>query len=219
MKYKPGHNQGHGEPWLITYSDMVTLLMSLFIVIVSVSKVDQNKAEELTQQFHKATGATSKASMPFHEIKQKVDKVIQDAHLQKLVQAKLTPQGVNIEFSSSVFFDAGKANLKPAAMPLLDKTAAALAPISKTNVTIDVEGHTDATPIHTAQFPSNWELSTARATQVVRYMIGKGVNEGTLQAEGLAATHPKVDDKTQKAIAPNDPANRRVVIRIIREGT
>lgn len=210
---------GHGEPWLITYSDMVTLLMSLFIVILSVSKIDASKAEELTQQFHKSTGATSKVSMPFHEIKNRIDRVIARAHLQKEVQAQLTAQGVDLRFSSSVFFDNGEAALKPGALPLLGNIASALTSISRTDVVIDVEGHTDAQPIHTAQFPSNWELSTARATQVVRYLIGKGVDQKSLQAIGLADTHPMLDPSTHHPIRPSDPRNRRVVIRIIREGT
>ena len=218
MRYGTSHPQVHGEPWLITYSDMVTLLMSLFIVIVSVSKIDQTKAEEITQQFHEASGARTKAAMPFHEIKARLDQVIARAHLQKQVHAELTPGGVDVDFSSSVFFDNGQAQIKPGALPLLTSVASALASISRTNVVIDVEGHTDNQPIHTAQFPSNWELSTARATEVVRYLIGKGVDEHSLQAIGLADTHPLIDPRTHHPVSPSDPRNRRVVVRLIREG-
>ncbi|MBI6545576.1 MAG: flagellar motor protein MotB [Cyanobacteria bacterium NC_groundwater_1444_Ag_S-0.65um_54_12] len=217
MKYSVSHNQGHGEPWLITYSDMVTLLMALFIVLLSVSKIDQNKAEEVAAAMKKSV-SSAKTQMPFHDLKTKIDKMIQDNHLEKQVTATMTNRGVDIEFSSSVFFNAGRAEMLPAAIPLLDNTAKVLRELALADVLINVEGHTDDIPIHTVQFASNWELSTARATMVVRHLLNKGVNEKILQAMGLAATRPKVPnrDAAGKAITVNQAANRRVVIRLIR---
>ncbi len=210
------HDQGgHGEPWLLTYADMVTLLMALFIVLLSVSTVDEQKAEEMTQAV-KQSVSTSSSKMTFQEIKEKVDKVVKENNLQNQVTATLTSRGIDLEYSSQVFFDAGRADLKPEALKMLDATAKIIKAIKLQDVRINVEGHTDSRPINTPQFPSNWELSTARASRVLRFMIDKGVDERKLEAGGLAATRPKVD-KSGKAIASEDPGNRRVVIRVVRD--
>lgn len=218
MKHRLAAHQEHSETWLITYSDMVTLLMALFIVLLSVSKVDQNKAEEMTEAMSKSVTKKSTAKKNFHDIKDKIDKMVQDNHLEKQVNAKLTPRGIDIEFSSSVFFAPGRGDLLAGAVPILSKTSTVLQSLKLTDVVMNVEGHTDDAPIATAQFPSNWELSTARATMVVRALIDKGVNKKILQAIGKADTDPKVPnrDKVGKPIAANQAANRRVVIRLIR---
>jgi chemotaxis protein MotB len=217
-EYSTAHNQGHGEPWLITYADMVTLLMALFIVLLSVSTVDQQKAEEMVEAVKEGAGAKgqTKSKMTFQDIKQKVEKEIQANKMEDQVEAKLTPRGIDINFSSQLFFDAGKADLKPEAMKVLDATARILREIKLEDAKINVEGHTDSRPIRTAQFPSNWELSTARATRVLRHFLDRGVSEKKVEALGLAATHPKVG-KDGNEIAAADPANRRVVIRVIRD--
>lgn len=210
------HDQGgHGEPWLLTYADMVTLLMALFIVLLSVSTVDQQKAEEMTQAVKKSVSQTS-AKMTFQEIKEKVDKVVKENNLENQVTATLTSRGIDLEYSSQVFFDAGRADLKPEALKMLDATAKIIKAVKLQDVKVNVEGHTDGRPINTPQFPSNWELSTARASRVLRFMIEKGVDEKKLEAMGLAATRPKVG-KDGKEISSDDPANRRVVIRVIRD--
>ncbi|MBM3270306.1 MAG: OmpA family protein [Candidatus Sericytochromatia bacterium] len=217
-EYSTAHNQGHGEPWLITYADMVTLLMALFIVLLSVSTVDQQKAEEMVEAVKEGAGAEgkTKGKMTFQEIKAKVEKEIQSQNMQDQVEAKLTPRGIDINFSSQLFFDAGKAELKPEAQKVLDAAARILKEIKVDDAKIAIEGHTDSRPIKTAQFPSNWELSTARATRVLRYFLDKGVSEKKVEALGLAATRPKVD-KDGKEISAEDPANRRVVIRVVRD--
>ena len=216
--YSTSHNQGHGEPWLITYADMVTLLMALFIVLLSVSTVDQQKAEEMVDAVKEGAGAegNTKGKMTFQEVKEKVEKVVKENKLDNQVEAKLTPRGIDIEYSSSVFFDAGKADLKPEALKALDATAKILKELKLADARINVEGHTDSRPIKSALFPSNWELSTARSSRVLRYFIDKGVDESKLEAMGLAATRPK-KNKDGVAIKADDPANRRVVLRVFRD--
>jgi chemotaxis protein MotB len=216
--YSTAHNQGHGEPWLITYADMVTLLMALFIVLLSVSTVDQQKAEEMVDAVKEGAGAEgkTKGKMTFQDVKEKVEKVVKDNKLDNQVEAKLTPRGIDIEYSSSVFFDAGKADLKPEALKALDATVKILNGLKMDDVRINVEGHTDSRPIKSALFPSNWELSTARSSRVLRYFIDKGVDETKLEAMGLAATRPK-RDKSGNPIKADDPSNRRVVLRVVRD--
>ncbi|MEB3238163.1 MAG: flagellar motor protein MotB [Candidatus Sericytochromatia bacterium] len=208
---------GHGEPWLMTYADMITLLMALFIVMLSVSTIDQQKAEEITAAM-KQSVSKRKSQMPFQDMKARIDKIVRENKLERQVTATLTPKGVDIEFASSVFFALGQADLLPEAGPILDKTAIALKGLNIAGVTMNIEGHTDDTPINSPRFASNWELSTARATNVVRYLIDRGVDEKVVQALGLAATRPKLPnrDEAGHVIPNNQAANRRVVIRLVR---
>ena len=134
---------------------------------------------------------------------------------QKLVTVRRKSLWLEVEVNTDILFPSGSDAFSPAALPILRTLAHALKPLPNP---IRVEGNTDDRPIHTAQFPSNWELSTARATEVVRYLIGKGVDEHSLQAIGLADTHPLIDPRTHHPFSPSDPRNRRVVVRLIREG-
>lgn len=216
MKRHTAHDAGgHGEPWLITYADMVTLLMALFIVLLSVSTIDQQKAEEITEAMKKSVSQT-KSKMTFQEIKKKVDAAVKENKVENQVKTTLTPRGVDIEFSSNVFFDSGSAELKTEALMLMGSTATILRELKYDDLKINVEGHTDSSPIKTALFPSNWELSTARSGRVLRFFIEKGVSEKRLEATGLAATHPK-EGADGNVIAASDPSNRRVVIRVLRD--
>jgi chemotaxis protein MotB len=112
-----------------------------------------------------------------------------------------------MDISASTLFGMGEAVLQPASVDVLRQVAAVL---SKEDMLVEVEGHTDDTPIATAQFPSNWELSSARASSVVRILTDSGVPAKRLAAVGLASNQP---------LAPNDSAenrarNRRVTITI-----
>lgn len=114
-------------------------------------------------------------------------------------------QSINIELNNKVLFPLGKAQLLVEGQVFLDEIAAIMA---NNDYYASIEGHTDNTPISTAQFPSNWELSSARATTVARYLIGQGVEATRLRAIGYADTQPKRDNVTQEGRA----RNRRVSI-------
>ena len=130
-----------------------------------------------------------------------------------------TPKGDRIttfEMGSAAFFDSGSASLSDAGKVilrgLLDPLTAALAE----GYRIRVEGHTDDTPIDTPQFPSNWELSTARASAVVHFFLEQGIPAQRLRAVGYADTEPKVPnrDAAGNPIPANQARNRRVVIKL-----
>src|SRR5581483_33193 len=123
------------------------------------------------------------------------------------VQAKIEARGLVISvLTDKLLFDSGQATLQTAGMPLLNEVALLLN-IDKRHPIL-VEGYTDDVPIATAQFPSNWELSTARATTVVRYLIGRGVDDTRLGAAGYAYLHPIATNATASGRA----LNRRVEI-------
>ena len=123
--------------------------------------------------------------------------------------------GDRFVFQSEVLFDAGSAALRPEALPALDKVADALRELEK-NIPADiawivrVDGHTDARPISTPQFPSNWELSSARATSVVQYMIAKGISPQHLAAAGFGEFQPLDPGNTEEAFR----RNRRLELKL-----
>jgi chemotaxis protein MotB len=123
--------------------------------------------------------------------------------------------GDRFVFQSEVLFDAGSAALRPEALPALDKVAEALRDLEK-NIPADIawivriDGHTDARPISTAQFPSNWELSSARATSVVQYMISKGISPQHLVAAGFGEFQPLDTGTGEEAFR----RNRRIELKL-----
>src|SRR5258706_9979969 len=123
--------------------------------------------------------------------------------------------GDRFVFQSEVLFDAGSAALRPEALPELDKLAEALGALEKTIPAdiawvVRIDGHTDARPISTAQFPSNWELSSARATSVVRYMISKGISPQHLVAAGFGEFQPIDAGASEEAFR----RNRRIELKL-----
>jgi chemotaxis protein MotB len=123
------------------------------------------------------------------------------------VQAEIERRGLVVQIlTDKLLFESGQATLQPAGLPLLNEIAQLLN-VDKTHPII-VEGYTDNVPIHSAEFPSNWELSTARATTVVQYLISQGVNDNRLGAAGYADLHPIASNAT----ATGRALNRRVDI-------
>ena len=253
---------GGGEPeneerWLLTYADMITLLMALFMVLFSITSVNKAKLEVLSKSLQDAfsgkvlpggtsirdTGADPESTKPptqeppipaitavvgqskdsssaakaakeqddFKRLKRQIDAYARTHGLQSKVQTVIAQRGLVIRLlTDEVLFDSGQAELKPQAAPLLAQVALLLRTEAVHKVM--VEGHTDPVPIRGSVFPTNWELSTARASRVVRSLIAGGVDQSRLSAAGYAALHP---------IAPNDTAagrsrNRRVEVVLLR---
>jgi chemotaxis protein MotB len=252
--------RGHGEHdneerWLLTYADMITLLMALFMVLFSISSVNTSKFDSLQKSLQDAfsgkvlpggkaiqhEGSTVEAQKPspelpitaiaaalgnptrqtpkdahrededFRALKAKIDRWAKAHGLQDQVSTTIARRGLVIRLlTDRVLFDSGKADLKPASGPLLGKMAELLH--VDTLHPIAVEGHTDPLPIRSERFPSNWELSTARASSVVRFLIAHGLAAGRLTASGYAALHPL----TSNATAHGRSRNRRVEIVLLR---
>lgn len=121
--------------------------------------------------------------------------------------------GVALNLRGAAFFDLASADIKPAGLPLLREIAATLA---GTPYKVIVEGHTDNLPIESWLYPSNWELSSARASRVARLLIDQGVPKDHMRVEGLADTQPisPNDDPSGRPIPENQAKNRRVVILV-----
>lgn len=126
------------------------------------------------------------------------------------ITTRETKRGLLIRLESEIFFDSGKADINPAALPAIEKIGEVVRNVPND---IRVEGHTDNVPIKTDAFPSNWELSTARALAVVRYFIERsGISPARLSAAGYGESRPVADNDT----SPGRARNRRVEILLVK---
>lgn len=248
---------GHGddERWLLTYADMITLLLALFVVLFAISSVNVSKYRTLQDSLRDAfsgkvvnggesimeTGRSATRDVPsnvvpnvvpstpqiatprsraaaaalaarredqeFKRIKQQIEAYARAHGLENQVEAVIARRGLVVRLlTDRVLFDSGFAALKTDGMPLLTHVGNLLN-IDRVHPIL-VEGHTDDVPISTARFTSNWELSTARATEVVRYLIGRGVPMKRFGASGYADIHPIANNATDRGRA----RNRRVEV-------
>jgi chemotaxis protein MotB len=254
-----GHDGEHenDERWLLTYADMITLLMALFMVLFSISSVNTSKFESLqramqdafsgkilsggksiqqtgadtaseraaatppipaiqaiTQQLaaDKKSTAAAKENEDFKSLKQQIDSYAKDHNLSDKLQTTVARRGLVIRLlTDKVLYNSGSATLNPASAPLLDRIGSLLR--TEFDHPIVVEGHTDDQGIASAQYPTNWELSAARATAVVRFFIRDHVAAGRLAASGYGAEHPITTNATPDGRA----RNRRVEIVLTRQ--
>ena len=211
------------ERWLLTYADMITLLMVFFIVLFAMSNLDAKKYQSLAESLNDVfvgqkaildapsqSVIPSQSSNELAEMEKQLRDTISEQGLVSKVTINYESEGIVLSFQDTVLFDLGSANLRSEAVSVIEKVTGIL---SKIPLKIRVEGNTDDLPIHTAQFPSNWELSVARATSVVRIMI-----QNTKMNPNLISI---VGHGEYKPVAPNDSAenrqqNRRVDIVILR---
>jgi chemotaxis protein MotB len=155
---------------------------------------------------------TLKDDREFQKIKREIDSYARAHGFAKQLETTITHRGLVVRLlTDKVVFDPGKAVLKPAAEPILSNVSRAIN-IDRTHP-IMVEGHTDSVPIAGSQFPSNWELSTARASVVVRFMIDAGIDKYRLGAAGYAYLYPVASNATEAGRS----RNRRVEIVLLRQ--
>jgi chemotaxis protein MotB len=227
-----GHEEG-SERWLLTYADMITLLTAFFIMMYSMSVLNITKFRQVAISIRSGYGGQLDNSGhsimnpapgggirpniipeldgPEIRMEKRVKKFIAEEKLQKELRIRQTEQGLVVSISTDpMLFPKGQSALTPRAEQVLKQLTDL---IRSEQHPIRVEGHSDDLPIHTARFPSNWELSTTRATTVVRYMIDRlGVEPGRLSAAGYADSHPLYPNDSEQHRA----YNRRVDLVILR---
>lgn len=209
----------HEEPvedWLTTYADAITLLMCFFVMMLTFAQFDIPAYEEAAAAIKDKIGSKDEPS-PTEKMKIDLEDVVFQMQVDRDVRVSKDSKGVVIELASNSFYKPGTAELADAAIPVLDKIAQTISAPRYATYNIQVEGHTDDEPIHTEKFPSNWELSTARAATVVRFFIDKGyIDPIKLSAAGFADQKPKVPnrDAEGKPIPENMATNRRTAIRV-----
>lgn len=204
------------EDWLMSYADMITLLMSFFVLLISMSHIDPVKFEKVQGGMARDIGKHQTAQ-PLQELKTEVGQMLRGMKIDDdKVSLGSDQRGLVLEFDASTFFEPTSAALKPEFMPVLAKLAETLNSPRYSAFQIEVQGHTDDTPVSTPTYPSNWELSAARATIVVRTFIQNGIEPTRLAAEGFADTRPKVSnhDVAGRPLPVNQAINRRVSVHI-----
>jgi len=216
--------------WDIVYSCFVLILLCFFIMLSSFSTMQESKIMRFVKSFVTATSILTHGEK-FDEsltlISESADLVDSRSELAKIfntleelanefnleneIKLVMTHEGLVMRMSEHMLFELGSADITAEALPLLQKVGAI---ISKTAYLIRIEGHTDNLPIHTERYPSNWELSTARAVNVLRYFIkNHNVDPRRLAAEGFSEFHPLVPNDTPE----NREKNRRVEIIFIKK--
>jgi len=236
----PEEETPEGAPeWMVTYGDMVTLLLCFFVLLFSMSKVEKDKFEAIASSLKSAIGkdqvpeagtqmglamkASGEAAKPnavdelggmVQKETEKIDSEVKEfIFANKLggqVKTKADEKGYIVTISDIILFMPGKAVIEDGAYPLLEKIKDIL---QRFPYNVRVEGHTDNTPIKNEYYPSNWELSSSRACEVVRFFIDKGIPPERLSAEGFSEYRPVKPNDTVEGRA----SNRRVEIVFVRE--
>jgi len=213
------------DRWLLTYADLITLLLAFFVVMYSMSRIDNKKFGQVSDALNTILkGGTSvlryQQEQPkdghgllnlgnLRMVQQKIDDKFRQLGRPDVLQTELTERGLVVHILESTLFDQGSAELKSRALEVLDLVAQEL--VGRPNH-IRIEGHTDDAPIRTAIYPSNWELSSARATAVVRYFT----ENHTILSDHISA----LGYGEYRPVAPNNSienraSNRRVDVVIL----
>jgi chemotaxis protein MotB len=213
-----------GAPaWMTTYGDMVTLLLTFFVLLISFSSVQEAKFKKAMRSLQGALGvlnATGAAvidtgnndyvsrnpqSDDIQKAISQLNQLIEASQKGGLISVERQKERIHIRISNPMLFDSGSAQVKEEVRPILTSISALL---KLTPYEVRVEGHTDSIPIATAVFPSNWELSSARAAAVVREFASEGVAPTRFLAVGFAEYQPIASNATEEGRAQN----RRVEI-------
>jgi chemotaxis protein MotB len=236
----PKHTQGgHDEGnWLIAYADMMTLLCGFFIMMFALAAINSEQRQKTKEEIAKHFGgqvpdskivdppkdpdpsASLQKENPVEELKKYFSKILLDAGIEQEATIRMEPNGISVAFESTLFFDTLSAYIKDQGRSVLDKLITAL--LKRQNdekklFNVVVEGHTDGRLILSGVYPSNWELSSARAARVVRLFIEQGLSPEKTLAIGYADTRPRLPHRlpngswNEKALV----SNRRVVVRIL----
>ncbi len=226
-----------GAPgWMVTYSDLVTLILVFFILLFSMSQIDMIKFKAITESYRAHifdfypsivpldNPASLETDMPEKKDKDddknrnseaslnnlliEVQSFLDKNGLEDVILANRTERGVVLVLQEKVLFAPGEANLIGDSFEFLDKVGDLLAKLPNL---VKIEGHTDDRPMNSYRYPSNWELSAARASSVIRYFVeNHQIDSGRFIAVGYADTRPIVSNSEQE----NRQKNRRVEIII-----
>lgn len=217
-------NEGGAPKWMVTYSDMMSLLLTFFILLFSMSTISSDKFDNIMSSFQNILSGSKSDSILYdgdnlidlheeliqtEEMYDKVSDYLEDQDLGSDVSVSMDSKGIFVEMKDAILFESGRAELKPEGIEVLKKLEGLISDFDNELV---IEGHTDNVPMTSGRFPSNWELSTARAVTVVRYLSESlDIDPGRLSAVGYGEYRPIKPNDT----AENRAANRRVNILII----
>lgn len=209
MAPKKKQEQDEGG-WLTTFADMMTLLMTFFVLLFAMSTLDPVKLEQFGDSTRDENKKKTK-KVSLSQINKEVKKLVVEQELQSQVKVSMDARGVTLGIASDLAFGSGAATLSG---PIKDFLVKLVGTMDKATYAIAVEGHTDNDPIRSSLFPSNWELSAARASAVIRYLTSQGIDAGKFRAIGFGDTVPLVTNDSPA----NKAKNRRVDITFLTIG-
>jgi chemotaxis protein MotB len=230
-KKKKAEEPENGERWLISYADFITLLFAFFVVMYSVSAVNEGKLKVLGDSISTAFNpfipfsatkirivANQSGTQPNEQVfdigiltYRKLKEGIKDIDKDEKIRVENDARGLAIRLPDELVFESGKAEILPKFDQTLQKIAALLKEMPNH---LQVEGHTDNIPIKTAAFPSNWELSTTRSVAILRSLIAASIDPMRLSAAGYGEFKPISTNDTPEGRAKN----RRVEIIVLNPG-
>lgn len=220
------HEMEYGNSWLITYSDMVTIILCFFIVFFTMTTEEASLLESIKENLTTEVEELSQENLKLKEEKDSVMELLlgenedmnsgenfmdflENNNLLESVNIIEEDRGLVIRFKDGVLFDSGKAEISKGGHSVLNEIAGKVQGIENR---IIIEGFTDNLPIKTNDFPSNWELSTARAIGVARFMIDDmGIEEERISVSGFGEQKPIDTNETEEGRANN----RRIEITIL----
>jgi chemotaxis protein MotB len=199
------------ELWMLPYSTLMLTLVILFIMFYAFSYSGSVEYESALSDLASTNPNDPRVKQMKQEIAlaQNIRDYIEKNKMTDQVQLVMTPHHIKIKMESLSLFDSGSAELKPGIGPFLEHLHGQLKPMGNRVI---AEGHTDNVPIHTAQYDSNWELSSARAFSVIYYFINKGLAPERLVAHGFGEFRPAHSNETDADRAKN----RRIEITVVR---
>lgn len=213
MRFRKRNNNNEEENvhrWLISYSDFLTLLFTFFVALYALSSVDVTKAEKMTSSLRKVFKVIDEP-VSFEEDRNKA--IIED--LRKLlndisgINIKSDARGIVITLPDSLLFSSGSAELKSESTDALTRIAEKLKELPGK---VAIEGHTDNIPISSSIYKSNWELSAARASSVLHFLLQRGLSPDRFLIAGYGEYKPVATNDTDEGRAKN----RRVELIILR---
>lgn len=199
--------------WVVSYADFVTMLLALFIVMFAILRIDNQRLAEFNSKIKQKFSPEQIENVTKYQANsnsENIEKMLNDNISQSnSVKLLRTDKGVVIRLNNKVLFDEGLADMKPSAQKTINEIVKVL---TKIDNPVIIEGHTDSIPIKNAKYPSNWELSTARATNIISYLVTKGkISPRRLSAVGYGEYMPIANNTT----ISGRMLNRRVDIIVL----
>lgn len=205
------------EDWMATYADAITLLMAFFVMLLSFAEFHIPAYQDAVAGIAEKIGGNSEAASPITELQIELQDVSLAMQANQVVEVNRDKDGVVIDLVSGAFFNSGTATVREQALPVLARIVQVINAPFYDYYHIEVEGHTDDSPINTVKFPSNWELSGGRASAIVRVFAENGIAPRRLKAAGYAETRPRVPNRRPDGtpIPENQALNRRITIHVM----
>tara|TARA_Y100001970_G_C14219829_1_gene851972 strand:+ start:1507 stop:2229 length:723 start_codon:yes stop_codon:yes gene_type:complete len=195
-KNKKGGDGGGLPGWFATFSDMMTLLFAFFVLLFSLSTIDPVKVAAFSEGKKGGDAKpdpTVKEKLDLAEIKDEFQKMVKDLNMDSSATVSQDPRGIALEIDGDICFESSQVEIKPKLRQVLDKAIEGILTAENDIRPVVVEGHTDSYPMVGKMakiYPTNWELSSGRAAEVVKYLIAKGVNSTRLSPTGYADRWP-----------------------------